>query len=85
MSFLIICPNCGPRNIYEFRFGGEVKKRPDEETTTPKIWADYVYNSKNVRGPQQEWWFHSKGCGRWFTIWRDTRTNLPLADNQECS
>ena len=28
MSFLIPCPNCGKRSVYEFRFGGEVKTRP---------------------------------------------------------
>ena len=26
MSFLIPCPHCGNRSVYEFRFGGEVKK-----------------------------------------------------------
>lgn len=78
MSFLIPCPYCGERNIYEFRFGGEVKSRPDEKLATPEQWADYVYLSKNVHGPQEEWWYHSQGCGCWFTLWRDTRTNLPV-------
>ena len=26
MSFLLACPLCGPRDVYEFRFGGEVQK-----------------------------------------------------------
>ena len=28
MSFLLACPNCGPRDVYEFRFQGEVTSRP---------------------------------------------------------
>ncbi len=28
MSFLIPCPHCGNRSVYEFRFGGEVKAAP---------------------------------------------------------
>lgn len=78
MSFLICCPNCGPRDIYEFRFGGEVKSRPDEDRVSQEEWADYVYVSKNLQGAQKEWWFHSKGCGCWFSLWRDTATNLPV-------
>ena len=85
MSFLIPCPNCGPRNIYEFRFGGEVKSRPDERTVSPEAWADYVYVSRNVCGVQQEWWYHTKGCECWFSLCRDTRTNLPVTAPEEVS
>jgi sarcosine oxidase subunit delta len=66
LSFLIPCPHCGPRDIYEFRFGGEVNVRPDERGTTPEEWAEYT-----------------KGCRCWFTLWRDTRTNLPVAVPEE--
>jgi len=83
MSFLIPCPNCGPRNIYEFRFGGEVKSRPDENEVLSDEWADYIYLSKNACGIQNEWWYHSKGCGCWFTLLRDTRTNLPVNKDGE--
>jgi heterotetrameric sarcosine oxidase delta subunit len=83
MSFLIECPHCGPRNIYEFRFGGEVKPRPDENEVTDEEWADYVYLAKNVCGAQDEWWFHTKGCGCWFTVTRDTRTNMPVTREEE--
>ena len=24
MSFLLTCPNCGPREVYEFRYGGQL-------------------------------------------------------------
>jgi sarcosine oxidase delta subunit len=26
--YLVKCPNCGDRNVYEFRFGGEVVQSP---------------------------------------------------------
>ena len=83
MSFLILCPNCGLRDIYEFRFGGEAKARPDESLVTAEAWADYIYLSRNICGPQKEWWYHTKGCGCWLTLWRDTTTNLPVTDRDK--
>ena len=50
---------------------------------TDEEWADYVYLAENVCGPQNEWWFHTKGCGCWFTVTRDTRTNLPVTCEEE--
>lgn len=82
MSFQVDCPNCGPRNVYEFRFGGEAKTRPDENTVTAEPWADYVFLAKNVRGIQKEWWYHTKGCGCWLAVLRDTRTNLPVVTEE---
>jgi sarcosine oxidase subunit delta len=80
MSFTITCPNCGKRNIYEFRFGGEDRgPRPDEPGLTPHAWCDYVHLCSNVAGIQKEWWFHRDGCGLWFTTWRNTLTNLEAA------
>jgi sarcosine oxidase, subunit delta len=79
MSFLIACPICGPRVGYEFRYGGEDKgPRPDEAGMTPEAWVDYVHMSTCVAGVTKEWWFHRDGCGVWFTIWRDTTTNLEV-------
>jgi len=77
MALTITCPICGKRNGYEFKFGGEEKgPRPDEKDLTPNAWCDYVHMNKCVAGVQQEWWFHKDGCGSWFTIYRDTTTNL---------
>jgi sarcosine oxidase, subunit delta len=79
MSFVISCPVCGRRNAYEFRFGGEERgPRPEEEGLTSQSWCDYVHLRTNAGGPQQEWWLHRDGCGLWFTIWRDTHTNLEI-------
>ena len=74
MSFLLSCPNCGPRSVNDFRFGGEVSTRPspgDPEET----WSAYFYLSKNVAGLQQEWWYHKYGCRRWFHAHRNTLNN----------
>ncbi|MDY6909187.1 MAG: sarcosine oxidase subunit delta [Thermodesulfobacteriota bacterium] len=76
MSFTITCPVCGRRNLYEFRFGGEDRgPRPEERDLTPEAWAEWAMMNDNVSGVQKEWWYHRDGCGVWFTVHRDTRTN----------
>ena len=35
----------------------------------------YFYFTKNVAGENDEWWYHSYGCRKWFIARRDTRTN----------
>jgi sarcosine oxidase subunit delta len=67
MAALITCPICGKRNGYEFRYGGVDKgPRPDEEVLSSATWCDYVHMTKG------------DGCGAWFTIFRDTTTNLEV-------
>ena len=76
MALMINCPICGKRNGYEFGYGGEDKgPRPEEDTLTEGAWCDYVHNNNCIAGIQKEWWVHRNGCGLWFTIYRDTRTN----------
>lgn len=82
MSLTLTCPLCGPRNGYEFRFGGEDKgPRPDEAGLTPAKWCDYAHLNSSAAGIQTEWWCHKDGCGTWFVTRRDTRINreVPLA------
>ncbi len=80
MSFLITCPTCGPRGSYEFRYGGEDKgPRPDEEGMTAQAWVEAVHLNRCTAGVVKEWWFHRDGCAAWFTIRRDTTTNLEAA------
>jgi sarcosine oxidase, subunit delta len=74
--FLIECPNCGARNVTEFRFGGEVNARPDGDEE--REWAAYLYARTNTLGVQTEWWFHRTGCRRWFLARRHTMTNEVL-------
>jgi heterotetrameric sarcosine oxidase delta subunit len=76
----INCPFCGPRNETEFTYGGPVgPDRPDPEKATDAEWVEYLTFVPNPAGPVQERWWHSKGCGTWFSIWRDTRTHDILA------
>lgn len=74
MGFLLECPNCGKRDVYEFRFGGEWKSRPAPSASAEE-WARYVYMRKNEADVQKEWWHHSLGCKKWFLAIRDTRDN----------
>ena len=74
MSFLLNCPNCGKRNVHEFRFGGESTVRPAPDASQDE-WARYFYSRANVAGVQREWWNHRYGCRKWFMAMRDTVTN----------
>ena len=74
MTFLIPCPNCGPREALEFTYGGEVTKRAGPDADAPEL-AAYLYFRENVSGLQTEWWLHWNGCRRWFLGVRDTMTN----------
>ena len=60
MSFLLNCPNCGPRDVSEFRYGGQVAP---------------ANGGGNLPGPQRERWYHRLGCRRWLSAERDVRTN----------
>jgi heterotetrameric sarcosine oxidase delta subunit len=77
MSFLLRCPNCGPREVTDFGFGGEVIPRPRSRPAFRDLNA-YNYFRRNAAGVQREWWFHRSGCRVWFIAERDTRTNEVL-------
>jgi sarcosine oxidase subunit delta len=80
MTFLLSCPHCGLRDVNEFRYQGEVTRRPKGESGRPSMreLTDYIYFRDNVAGVQREWWYHRVGCGTWFVAERDTRTNEVL-------
>jgi sarcosine oxidase subunit delta len=63
MSFLLTCPNCGPRDVSEFRYGGEIVS---------------LSEGSNLPGRQYERWYHRFGCRRWLAAERDVRTNQVL-------
>jgi heterotetrameric sarcosine oxidase delta subunit len=77
MSFLLPCPNCGPRDVNEFSCAGEVTVRPQPSPSLREL-TSYVYFRRNVAGVQREWWYHRLGCEIWFQAERDTRTNEVL-------
>lgn len=71
---LITCPHCGPRNVDEFSFGGEIVPRPSPDADRG-AWRDYLYMKDNVAGWQEERWFHGSGCRRYLVAERNTVTN----------
>ena len=77
--FFIPCPNCGPRDEYEFSYGGEAHiSRPSHdnaERMTDQEWANYLFYRSNTKGVFRERWVHSAGCRKWFNVARDTVTN----------
>lgn len=77
MSFFIACPLCGPRDVAEYRYGGEIQSRPTPGSSTAE-WSAYLYDRQNVAGLERAWWFHRFGCRRWFQAERDTRTNTVI-------
>jgi sarcosine oxidase subunit delta len=78
VSFLLPCPACGPRDVYEFRYGGEVGSRP-APGSDGATWSGYLYERTNVSGVERAWWFHRAGCRRWFQAERDTRDNRVIS------
>ena len=74
MSFVLSCPNCGPREVTDFACGGEVSSRPAQRPEPRELNA-YLYLRRNAAGVQREWWYHRSGCHAWFLAERDTRTN----------
>jgi sarcosine oxidase delta subunit len=63
MSFLLRCPNCGLREVSEFRYGGQLLSSG---------------GGSNLPGVQNERWYHRYGCRKWVTARRDVRTNEVL-------
>ena len=71
---LITCPWCGPREEYEFSYGGEAHiVRPEQpESLSDEQWGEYLFVRRNPRGRHLEQWCHSQGCRQWFNVERDT-------------
>jgi len=84
MSFMITCPNCGRRDVHEFRFGAEVRDHMSiEAAVDEKQRYEIIHQRSNTAGPQKESWFHRDGCEEWFTVWRDTRSDLEIPAPEE--
>jgi len=72
----IPCPNCGPRNSDEFRYGGDASaRRPAHDDASLDAWHRYVYLRENPKGAHREYWQHVLGCRRWLVVTRDTATH----------
>jgi len=77
MSFILSCPNCGPRAVDEYSYGGEVTVRATSVDDERALFH-YLYFRDNTAGDQREWWFHSSGCREWFQAERNTTRNQVL-------
>ena len=77
MSFLLTCPNCGPRPVDEYAYGGEVTTRPTSSEDERALFS-YLYFKRNTAADQREWWYHSSGCREWFQAERNTTSNTVL-------
>jgi heterotetrameric sarcosine oxidase delta subunit len=75
VSFVLTCPNCGPREVTDFGYGGELTARPGVRPTEREL-NTYAYMRRNVAGLSREWWHHRSGCRAWFVAERDTTTNV---------
>jgi sarcosine oxidase subunit delta len=69
------CPNCGPRNVDEFRYVGERHVRPDPATADTDAWRAYLYLRDNPAGWTDETWLHRSGCRRYLVVERHTVSN----------
>jgi sarcosine oxidase subunit delta len=65
MSFLLTCPNCGAREVNEFRYGGQILQAAKQGSQP----------ASNLPEVQHERWYHRLGCRRWLVADRDVRTN----------
>jgi heterotetrameric sarcosine oxidase delta subunit len=70
MAMMITCPNCGPRPVTEWRYGGEIPI-VDPALDADAADIDRVWMRSNGEGEQRERWFHELGCRRWCTVVRD--------------
>lgn len=75
MMILLPCPYCGPRNVSEFRYVGELLQRPDPNATGIGEWRAFLYVRYNPAGWAVETWVHSAGCRQYFVVERHTVTN----------
>ena len=74
---LIPCPHCGLRPETEFQYGGEahIARPADPAALDDAQWAAFLYARSNPRGVHVERWRHLHGCGRFFSLQRDTRSD----------
>ena len=76
MTFRLTCPVCGARDVYEFHYGGQERgPRPEQKQLSSDEHFRWTQFRMTRPEPQEEWWYHTDGCGVWFTTWRNPATN----------
>lgn len=72
----IECPFCGPRDVSEFAYYGDAKRRAEASVLGASRQAyEAVYLRDNPAGRHEDLWYHSGGCRSWLRVTRDTRTH----------
>ncbi|MEO0760483.1 MAG: sarcosine oxidase subunit delta [Pseudomonadota bacterium] len=71
----ICCPFCGPRDHDEFTYEGNASQVFPALDAPAEAWCEAVFFHDNLRGPVEELWRHSGGCGAFLVITRDTGTH----------
>ena len=74
---LIPCPYCGERSELEFHCEGESHRpRPTpSDGPSDEAWAQFLFYRNNEKALQAERWRHVHGCGKFFNVLRDTRSD----------
>jgi len=75
----IPCPDCGPRDLREFRYVGDATRDFPPLDADAEVWARYVWDRDNPRGPHAEHWQHHHGCRQFLRVVRDTATHAILS------
>ena len=78
MSFLLNCPNCGLRDVSEFRYGGQIVQPSPPPARLAEGGEKELAAATNLPGPQRERWYHRFGCRHWFMAERDVTKNQVL-------
>jgi len=71
---LIACPHCGPRAHVEFSYARTMDAVLPLDAT-PAEASHILYQRENPRGPSDELWRHTFGCGSWLRVRRNTATH----------
>jgi len=75
----IPCPDCGPRDLREFRYVGDASRIFPALDAGGEVWAAHVWSRENPRGPHAEHWQHQHGCRQFLRVVRDTADHRILS------
>ena len=78
MSYVLTCPNCGPREVTDFGFGGEVNPRPTARPRLSASWAPTTTSGATSPACSASGGSTAPAAARGSCAERDTRTNEVL-------
>jgi sarcosine oxidase, subunit delta len=71
---VIHCPWCGERDEPEFERRGTTAAMRPRLSASEEEWLAYLKYRDNPERTEVERWHHTRGCGHWFGVARDTLT-----------